>query len=261
MDTQNPTSDLDLLVERRGGTLIISFNRPQARNALTLAGSLLMVKALDELDSDPTLGAAVLTGVGSHFCSGMDLKAFTLGDIPYIEGRGYGGLSERSPRKPLIAAVEGYALAGGFEMALCCDLIVASTTARFGLPEVKRGLVAAAGGVMRLPQRVPYYAAMEMILTGDPIDAQRAAQFGLVNQLVEPGQALESALRLAQRILANSPMGVTTSKRLVAESRTWPLAEMFERQRPIVDSVFTSQDAQEGALAFAEKRAPQWRNR
>lgn len=261
MDTQNPTPDLDLLVERQGGVLILSYNRPQARNALTLAGSLLMVKALDELDSDPTLGAAVLTGVGGHFCSGMDLKAFTQGDIPYIEGRGYGGLSERPPRKPLIAAVEGYALAGGFEMALCCDLIVASTMARFGLPEVKRGLVAAAGGVMRLPQRIPHHAAMEMILTGDPIDAQRAAQLGLVNQLVEPGQALESALHLAQRILVNSPMGVAISKRLVAESRTWSLGEMFERQRPIVAPVFTSQDAQEGALAFAEKRAPQWKNR
>jgi enoyl-CoA hydratase len=248
----------DLLVERRDGVLILTYNRPQVRNALTLAGSRLMVTALDELDSDASLGAAVLTGGGGHFCSGMDLKAFTQGEQPYIAGRGYGGLSEKPPRKPLIAAVEGYALAGGFEMALCCDLIVASTTARFGLPEVKRGLVAAAGGVMRLPQRIPHHIAMEMILTGDMVDAERAAQLGLVNALVEPGQALDAALRLAQRILANSPLAVGISKRLVAESRTWPQAEMFERQRPIAEPVFTSQDAREGALAFAEKRAPQW---
>jgi enoyl-CoA hydratase len=239
----------------------LTFNRPEVRNAMSLAGSKRMVAALEELDSDDKLGAAVLTGAGGNFCSGMDLKAFLRGERPYVEGHGYAGLTERSPRKPLIAAVEGYALAGGFEAALACDLIVASTSAWFGLPEVKRGIVAAAGGLMRLPRRIPYHIAMQCALTGDTISAERAAQFGLVNELVEPGQALDTAMELAQRIPGNGPLAVAVSKRVVSESGDWSSAEMFHRQAPIVGPVFGSEDAGEGARAFAERRAPRWTGR
>ena len=251
----------DLLVERRAGVMVLTFNRPQLRNALSLAGSKRMVAALAELDDDPGLGAAVLTGSGGHFCSGMDLKAFLTGERPYVDGHGYAGLTERAPQKPLIAAVEGYALAGGFEAALACDMIVASTTARFGLPEVKRGIVAAAGGLMRLPQRIPYHLAMQYALTGDMMSAERAVQFGLVNELVEPGKALDAALQLAARILANGPLAVAASKRIISESRTWPASEMFQRQREWVDPVFASEDAREGSQAFIEKRPPRWNGR
>lgn len=255
------SNQVDLLVERRGPVLVLTFNRPHLRNALSLAGSKRMVAALQELDDDAALGVAVLTGAGGHFCSGMDLRAFLEGERPNVEGHGYGGLTERPTRKPLIAAVEGYALAGGFEAALACDMIVASTTARFGLPEVKRGIVAAAGGLMRLPQRIPYHIAMQYVLTGDMMIAERAAQLGLVNELVEPGHALDAALRLAARVLENGPLAVAASKRIVSESRTWPASEMFLRQQELVEPVFASEDAREGSRAFVEKRAPRWTGR
>ena len=251
----------DLLVEQRGAILVLTFNRPEVRNALSLAGSRRMVAALEELDHNDALFAAVLTGAGGNFCSGMDLKAFLRGERPYVEGHGYAGLTEKSPRKPLIAAVEGYALAGGFEAALACDLIVASTSACFGLPEVKRGIVAAAGGLMRLPRRIPYHIAMQLALTGDTLDAESAARYGLINELVGPGQALEAALALAQRILRNGPLAVAASKRIVSESADWHSSEMFARQAPIVGPVFGSEDAAEGSRAFAEKRPPRWTGR
>jgi enoyl-CoA hydratase len=188
----------------------------------------------------------------------MDLKAFLAGERPYVEGHGYGGITEKPPAKPIIAAVEGYALAGGFEAALACDLIVASTTAQFGLPEVKRGLFAAAGGLIRLPQRIPFHVAMHCVLTGDMLSAERAAHFGLVTELTEPGQALATALTLAERILANGPLAVTSSKRIVTESRGWTNEEMFSRQQDFIAPVFESEDAIEGSRAFAEKRAPCW---
>lgn len=256
----NEISD-DLLVERMGAILVLTFNRPKVRNALSLAGSERMVSALQELDQNEELRVAILTGVGGHFCSGMDLKAFLRGERPYVEGYGYGGLTERPPRKPLIAAVEGYALAGGFEMALACDLIVASESARFGLPEAKRGIVAAAGGLMNLPRRIPYHIAMQYALTGDLMTAERAVQLGLVNELVKPGQALGAAMELARRILENSPLSVAVSKQVVSQSREWPLSEMFVRQSLLVDSIFSSEDAREGASAFAEKRLPRWTGR
>jgi enoyl-CoA hydratase len=246
MSTNMSTNHDDLLVEHRGAVLVLTFNRPDVRNAMSLAGSKRMVAALEELDSDDKLGAAVLTGAGGNFCSGMDLKASSAESVPM------------SPRKPLITAVEGYALAGGFEAALACDLIVASTSACFALPEVKRGIVAAAGGLMRLPRRIPYHIAMQCALTGDTISAERAAQFGLVNELVEPGQALDTAMELAHRILGNSPLAVAVSKRVVSESGDWSSAEMFHRQAPIVGPVFGSEDAGEGPEAFAERRAPRW---
>lgn len=251
----------ELLVERQDGVLLLTFNRPEARNAMTLAMSQAMVAALDMLDSDPALRVAVVTGAGGNFCSGMDLKGFLKGERPSVPGRGFGGLTQSAPKKPLIAAVEGYALAGGFEAVLACDLVVASRAARFGLPEVKRGLVASAGGLMRLPDRIPYHVAMQYALTGDMLEAERAAQFGLVNELTEPGQALAGALRLARSILANGPLAVQVSKRILVESRDWPAAEMFERQGPIAAPIFETDDAKEGARAFAEKRPPVWQAR
>lgn len=251
----------ELLIERRHGVLVMTMNRPDARNAMTQALARAIGHAIDQLNDEPELRVGVLTGAGGHFCAGMDLKAFLRGELPRVEGRGFGAVTQAPPRKPLIAAVEGYALAGGFEMVLACDLIVASREAKFGLPEVKRGLAATAGGLMRLPRQIPYHVAMQYILTGDMLPAERAAQLGLVNELTEPGQALLTALDLAGRLLANGPLALAAAKRVVSESRDWPESEMFERQKAYTAEVFASEDAKEGARAFAEKRAPVWRGR
>jgi len=250
-----------LQLETRGNILLITMNRPEARNAMDFETATAMAAALDQLESRDDLSVAILTGAGGTFCSGMDLKGFLAGKRPSLPGRGFGGLTEAPPRKVLIAAVEGYALAGGFEMALACDLIVASKAARFGLPEVKRGLVAAAGGLMRLPQRIPFHIAMEYALTGNMLGAEQAHAYGLVNRLTEPGQALEGALALAEEVGANGPLAVAVSKQVINESADWSAAEMFERQRPLVAPVFSSADAREGAAAFAEKRKPAWTGR
>jgi len=247
-----------LQLETRGNILLITMNRPQARNAMDFETATALAAAIDQLESRDDLSVAILTGAGGTFCSGMDLKGFLEGKRPSLPGRGFGGLTEKPPRKVLIAAVEGYALAGGFELALACDLIVASKEAKFGLPEVKRGLVAGAGGLMRLPQRIPYHIAMEYALTGNMLGAAQAHAYGLINRLSEPGQALEGALALAAEIGANGPLAVAVSKQIVAESADWSAAEMFERQRPLLAPVFTSADAREGAAAFAEKRKPVW---
>ncbi|MEJ5031855.1 crotonase/enoyl-CoA hydratase family protein [Comamonas sp. MYb69] len=249
----------ELLVETRGPVLIMQLNRPQARNAATLEMAEAMASALDALDSQPELRVGIITGAGGSFCAGMDLKGFLQGKRPSLPGRGFCGLTMRPPAKPLIAAVEGYALAGGFEVALACDLIVAAHDAKFGLPEVKRGLAASAGGLLRLPKRLPYHVAMECILTGDMFGAERFAQLGLVNRLTEPGGALDAALALAQTIAANGPLAVAASKQVASQSGGWPLAEMFDRQAVITAPVFSSQDAREGAAAFAEKRPPAWK--
>lgn len=250
-----------LLETFEDGVATLTMNRPEARNAMTQALAREMAAALDQLEGDPDLRVGVLTGAGGNFCSGMDLKAFLRGELPRVEGRGFGALTQAPPKKPLIAAVEGYALAGGFEMVLACDLIVASREAKFGLPEVKRGLAATAGGLMRLPRRIPYHVAMQLILTGDLLPAERAGQWGLVNELAPPGQALQAALALAEKLLANGPLSLMAAKRVVSESRDWPEAEMFERQKAYTAPVFDSEDAKEGARAFAEKRAPVWRGR
>jgi enoyl-CoA hydratase len=189
----------------------------------------------------------------------MDLKGFLAGDAPIVEGRGFGGIVEQPPAKPVIAAVEGYALAGGFELALACDLIVASETARFGLPEVRRGLVAAAGGLLRLPGRIPYHLAMEIALTGEHYPAERLAAAGLVNQVVPEGQALAGATELARRVALGAPLALAATKRLVARAADWDSGEAFARQAEIINPVFGSADAMEGAMAFAEKRPPAWR--
>lgn len=253
-------TDTEALVDRRGNVLVITINRPAQKNAMTLAAATIIAQALDELDADGTLYAAVLTGAGGIFCAGMDLKRFASGEVPRIEGRGFGGLNEAPPKKPLIAAVEGWALGGGFEMVLACDLVVAAEGARFGLPEVSRGLVARGGGVLRLPRSAPRAIALELALTGKPIDASRAAHFGLVNRVVPDGEALDGALELAQEIAANAPLAVAASKRIMHESIDWPTAELFDRQKPITDEVFASADAAEGATAFGERRSPRWTN-
>lgn len=243
------------------GIAIIEINRPEARNAVNNAVAQGLADAMDQLDARDDLRVGILTGAGGTFCAGMDLKAFLKGEKVIFEGRGFAGVVEAPPKKPLIAACEGYVLAGGFELAITCDLIVASSETKFGIPEVKRGLVAAAGGVIRLPRQIPPRIAMEMALTGDFVSAQRMEQYGLINRIVEPGKTLEAAIALAKTIAANGPLAVATSKRLVKESEDWSTAEMFRKQDEIVAPIFTSEDAKEGATAFAEKRPPVWKGR
>ena len=247
----------EILTERRGRTLIITINRPEARNAFNLPVAQGLAAAMDELDDSPELSVAILTGAGGNFSAGMDLKAFASGELPYVEGRGI-GFTERPPRKPVIAAVEGYALAGGTEMVLATDLIVASREAKFGIPEVKRGLVAGGGGLLRLPQRIPYQKALELALTGENFTAEQAAEWGFVNKLTEPGEALNGALQLAEKITANGPLAVAATKEIIVKSAEWSPAEMWQKQNEIMGPVFGSKDAIEGATAFAEKRAPNW---
>ncbi len=253
--------DDTVLTEQRGGVLLVTLNRPDQRNAVNGALAQAMAAALDTLDSTPELRVGVLTGAGKGFCAGMDLKAFVQGERAYAGDRGFAGIVERPSRKPLIAAIEGFAVAGGLEIALACDLIVAARGALLGIPEAKRGLVAAAGGLLRLPQRIPYHLAMELALTGESISAERAAQLGLVNRLAEPGEALAVALGLAAEIAANGPLATAAAKRILAEGPGWPQAEQWARQREITDPVLDSADAREGSVAFAEKRAPVWRGR
>lgn len=251
----------EVLVEHQGPVSVITINRPAQRNAVNAATAALIAQALDDLDRHPDLLVGVITGAGGNFCAGMDLKAFARGESTAVAGRGFAGIVEAPPAKPLIAAVEGWALGGGFEIALACDLVVAGRSARFGLPEVSRGLAARGGGCFRLPRRLPYALAMEAILTGQPIDSDRAERFGLVNQVTEDGAALSSAIELANSIAVNAPLAVQASKRIVVESADWARADAFERQRVQLAPVFASEDAQEGAAAFAERRPPVWRGR
>jgi enoyl-CoA hydratase len=249
-----------VLTEVRGNVLIITMNRPEAKNAANKALAEGVAAALDTLDSDDSLFVGIITGAGGTFCSGMDLKGFLRGETPSIPGRGFAGLTEAPPKKPLIAAVDGYALAGGMEVALACDMIVANANAKFGIPEVKRGLAAAAGGLVRLPRQLPYRVAMEMALTGDFFSAQRGHELGLVNRITD-GVALDAALELAATIAANGPLAVARSKQVIVESRLWSEEEQWKKQFAIVGPVFTSEDAREGAAAFAEKRAPNWKGK
>jgi enoyl-CoA hydratase len=250
-----------VLTERRAGVLLITLNRPEARNAVNVAVAEGVAAAVDALDADDAVSVGVLTGAGGAFCAGMDLKAFVAGEQPFIEGRGFAGIVQRPPRKPLIAAIEGFAVAGGLEVALACDLIVAARGAKLGVPEVKRSLVAAGGALRRLPERVPYGVAMELALTGDPITAERAAELGLVNRLAEPGGAVDAAFELAAAIAANGPLAVAATKAVLRVQRDWDEDEFWARQGELVAPVFGSDDAREGAIAFAEKRAPRWTGR
>ncbi|UGS34083.1 crotonase/enoyl-CoA hydratase family protein [Capillimicrobium parvum] len=250
-----------VLTERRDGVLIITINRPEARNAINLDVAHGIAAGLDELDGDAQLALGVLTGAGSGFSAGMDLKAFAEGKRPWVEGRGFAGIVRKPSRKPLIAAIEGFAVAGGLEVALACDLLVAARGAKLGTPEAKRGLVAAGGALLRLPRRIPYHFAMEMALTGDLYPAERLYEVGLVNRIAEPGQALETALELAGAIAQNAPLSLRGSKRILEHAPEWPLREMWDRQEEISGPIFASADAREGAVAFAEKRAPDWQGK
>ena len=233
----------EILRERQGRVLLITINRPESRNAVNLAVSQGLADAVDELDENPDLSVAVLTGAGGNFCAGMDLKAFAAGEIVEIPGRGI-GFTERRPRKPIISAVEGYAFAGGTEVVLATDLVVASKSAKFGIPEVKRGLVAAGGG--------------QLALTGDSFTAEQGEAWGFVNVLTEPGEALAGAVELAERIAANGPLAVATTKEILVKSAGWSEDEMWKRQLELIVPIFSSNDAKEGAIAFAEKRRPSW---
>jgi enoyl-CoA hydratase len=257
VSTEEAASEPEVLVEQRDRILIITINRPKAKNAVNSAVSHGLADAVDRLDGDPGLSVGIVTGAGGTFCAGMDLKAFARGEVPIVEGRGM-GFTERGPVKPLIAAVEGYALAGGTELALATDLIVASKDASFGIPEVKRGLVAGGGGLLRLPARIPAAIAMELALTGEAFTAERAHALGMVNVLAEPGGALDAAIELAERITVNGPLAVAATKRIIVESRGWSPDTMFGEQNKILMPVFSSNDAREGAIAFAEKRPAHW---
>jgi enoyl-CoA hydratase len=247
----------EILTERRGRVLLITLNRPDDRNALNHELSDLLEQALQELDRDDDLTIGVLTGAGKGFCSGMDLKAFAKsGPSPAIGRVLRGGV-----QKPLIAAIEGFAVAGGLELALTCDLLVAAKGAKLGIPEAGVGLFAAGGGLIRLQQRLPLGVAMEMAITADPITAERAFEYGLVTRLAEPGQALEVALELAERVAKNAPLSVAVSKQLISASVGLTEEEFWELQKPLIPKVFTSEDAKEGPRAFAEKRAPNWSGR
>lgn len=245
---------LEVLTEQRGDILLITLNRPSAMNSMTRGMLQALMTALVELEENPDLKVGVITGAGSAFCSGLDLKVYLEKGLP-------GEVFELFPngaQKPLIAAVESFALAGGLEIALMCDLIVTSEGAKFGVPEVQVGLFAAAGGVIRLPSRVGFAVAMEMALTGEPITAEQALAAGMVNHVVSKGATLEKALKLAQRIARNAPMGVSASRRMVRSAVGMEESEAWKFQQPLIDKVLASDDAQEGPRAFTEKRAPNW---
>lgn len=250
-----------VLVDTANGVMTITLNRPKAKNAVNKALAEAVSAAIDELEANDELRVAIVTGADGTFCSGMDLKAFVTGELPIVEGRGFGGLTEYTASKPLIAAVEGYALAGGFELAISCDLVVAADDSKFGIPEVKRGLAAAAGGLAKLPKQIPPRIAMELALTGDFISAQRAYDLGLINQVVPAGTAVDAARALAEKIAANGPLAVAASKQVVASAQDWNTANMFSEQMKLIQPVLTSKDAIEGAMAFAEKRAPNWQGK
>ena len=248
-----------VLSEQLGNVLLITLNRPEVRNAVNGAVAAGVAGALDELDAREELSVGVLTGAGGFFCAGMDLGAFVRGESPWFGDRGFAGIAQRASRKPLIAAIEGFAVAGGMEIALACDLIVAARGAKIGIPEVKRSLVAAGGALLRLPRRMPYHAVMELALTGEPVLAERMHEFGVVNRLAEPGAAVDLALELAAAIARNGPLALDASKRILQEQYDWSSAEMWDRQNAISRPVFESEDAKEGASAFKEKRDPVWR--
>jgi enoyl-CoA hydratase len=248
-----------LRTEVRGNVLVIALNRPHAKHAFNGALARALSDTLDRLDDDPSLSIGVITGTGGTFSSGQDLKALLTGDRGHTDARGGFGIMKRPSDKPLIAAVEGYAVAGGFELALSTDLIVAARDAKFGLPEVKRGLVAVGGALFRLPRRIPYHVAMEMALTGELYAAERLRELGLVSRVVEPGTALESALTLASSIAENGPLALRATKQILFQSNAWSDEQAWSEQMKLAAPAFKSEDAKEGPRAFAEKRKPVWR--
>lgn len=247
-----------VLTERRGHVMVITLNRPEAMNSVNMDLAQNLSAALDELDGDGDLRVGILTGNGRGFSAGMDLKAFVAGGMPIVEGRGFAGITERSADKPLIAAIEGFALAGGLEIALSCDLLVASEGAKLGIPEVGVGLFAGAGALLRLPKVLPHAKAMEMALTGKPITAQEAHDLGMVARVTPKGEALDAAMELAEAIAKNAPLGVAASKRIIRDMSMLPPEDFWAAQNPLMGEIFVSSDAIEGATAFAEKRDPNW---
>lgn len=241
--------------------LVLTINRPRRRNAFDGATARAMERAIDDYDNDPQLRCAIITGAGDTFCAGQDLTALTEGDIASTQRRGGFGVLARPPRKPVIAAVEGHAVGGGLELCLACDLIVASNTARMGLPEVTHSLTATGGGLFRLPRRLPYHIAMELVLTGRMADAAELHRHGLINRLTEPGTALAEAIALSTEILRGGPLAVVAAKTVVRAAQDWSEDESWRRQDDIVEPALTSHDATEGLRAFAEKRPPVWTGR
>lgn len=244
----------EVLTEQRGQVLLITLNRPEAMNAINTPLAQGLNAALEVLDNDPGLTVGILTGAGRGFCAGMDLKAFATEGPP----KGFDQFIRKGARKPLIAAIEGFALAGGLEVALACDLIVASETSKFGIPEVGVGLFAAGGAMLRLPQRVPYGLAMEMALTGDPIPAEEALAHRLIDRTAPKGTAVDAAFELAARIAKNAPLSVIASKQALRMQKGQDQESFWDAQMPMIAEVFTSNDAKEGPAAFAQKRAPKW---
>lgn len=248
--------------ETRGHVAVITINRPEARNAVNGEVAEGIEAAIDRLEEDADLWVGVLTGAGTVFCAGADLKIIgTNAGVMSTKRGGFGGFVRRDREKPVIAAVDGPALAGGCELVLASDLVVASKAARFGIPEVKRSLIAAAGGVFRLPRTVPQKIAMEMALTGDPISAERAYELGLVNEVTEAGTALDAALALAERICVNAPLAVRESRRVVLAAHGRDEDELWTVTNAGMAAVVASEDFREGPLAFIEKRAPVWKGR
>ncbi|HEY7107439.1 MAG TPA: crotonase/enoyl-CoA hydratase family protein [Acidimicrobiia bacterium] len=251
---------MTIVRERRELVEILRIERPEAKNAINDVVAQALEAALDDIEQDRDVRVVVLTGTGDTFSAGADLKMVAAGDTRGFTTRrgGFAGFVERDFPKPVIAAVNGTAVAGGFEIALACDLIVASDTARFGLFEVKRGLIAAGGGLVRLPRRVPLALATEIAIVGTTIDAARAYSVGLVNRVVPKAEVLDAALQMAEEIAANSPLAVRLSRTLVREVADLTEAEAWKRSAELSRQVGASPDAREGARAFAEKRSPVW---
>ncbi|MFD0004394.1 crotonase/enoyl-CoA hydratase family protein [Streptomyces sp. NPDC127178] len=251
----------EVRTETTGSALLITIDRPKARNAVNAAVAAGLCAALDQLEADPGVRVGVLTGAGGTFSAGMDLKAAPAGESPEIPGRGFGGLTQAATTKPLIAAVEGWAMGGGFELALGCDLIVAADDARFGLPEVSRVLIAAGGGVIRLPKRLPYHLAMELLLTGEPVTGEQAGRLGIANRVVPAGETVATALRLAERIAQNAPLAPAAVKELVRAADGACEDWAFAVQARHMAQLAASADVREGMTAFTERRSPVWQGR
>ncbi|WP_153505334.1 crotonase/enoyl-CoA hydratase family protein [Cumulibacter manganitolerans] len=265
MNTNATTSSADdvVLQDIRGEVGIVTLNRPSQRNALNLALRTAMQHALEAMDADPRVLAVVLTGAGGNFCAGRDLKAARDGEPMYAtRDDAQKSFNRSSIRKPVIAAIEGYALAGGLELALSCDLLIASREAKFGLPEAKRNLVAIGGGLIRLPRRMPYHVVMEMALLGDHVSADELYRFGVLNRLVDPGAAIENAVALGEQIAASGPSAVRATKQILRRNTEWTSeATAFDAQLAMAEPALNSPDSKEGIAAFIERRAPRWTDR